>query len=149
MIVATRGVNSYFEYNSYLVITNTKTRYKCDFLTDMYSPPSQLVSSFLNINGLRTSYHTFCNVQSGELWHSATLCYTTATTGYVMECTGSNSPHQNGKTEYLNCAFGVMVLSLLYSSDFHPQYCSATLVHAVHPNTWLWHSALDINPFEA
>ena len=32
-----------------------------------------------------------------------------ATTGYVMEPTGSDSSHQNGKVEYLNRIFSVMV----------------------------------------
>ena len=66
-----------------------------------------------------------------------------------MEPTGSDSPHQNGKVERLNGTFGVMVGTLLYLSGLPPQYWSAALVHAVHLKNRLWHSALDVSPFEA
>ena len=146
---ATRVVNSYDGYNSYLLITDAKTRYTWVFLTATKEPPTQVVNTFLNTNGLKTGYRALRIDQGGELWRSDTLRHITATAGYVMEPTGSDSPHQNGKVERLNGTFGVMVRSLLYSSGLPPQYWSAALVHSVHLKNRLWHSALDVTPFEA
>ena len=46
---ATRVVNSYDGYNSYLLITDAKTRYTWVFLTATKEPPTQVVHTFLNI----------------------------------------------------------------------------------------------------
>mgnify|MGYP006166984397 FL=1 len=83
-------------------------------------------------NGLPNGYRALRLDQGGELWRSAALRDVTANAGYIMEPTGSDSPHQNGKVERLNGTFGVMVRSLLYSSGLPPKYWSAALVHAVH-----------------
>ena len=42
-----------------------------------------------------------------------------------------------------------MVRSLLYLSGLSPIYWSDALLHAVYLKNRLWHSALDITPFEA
>ena len=149
LIGATRVVNTYDGYNSYLLITYAKTRYTWVFLTATKEPPTKLVNTFFDTNGFKTGYHALCIDQGGELWCSDSLHHITANAGYVMEPTGSDSPHQNGKVERLNGTFGVMVRSLLYSSGLPPQYWSAALVHVVHLKNRLWHSALDVTPFEA
>ena len=145
---ASRVVDSYDGYNSYLLITDAKTRFTWVFLTTSKAPPIDLVKTFLLQNGLPTGYRALRLDQGGELWRSAALRDVTANAGYIMEPTGSDSPHQNGKVERLNGTFGVMVRSLLYSSGLPPKYWSAALVHAVHLKNRLWHSALACTPFE-
>jgi len=145
---ASRVVDSYDGYNSYLLITDAKTRFTWVFLTTSKAPPIDLVKTFLLQNGLPNGYRALRLDQGGELWRSAALRDVTANAGYIMEPTGSDSPHQNGKVERLNGTFGVMVRSLLYSSGLPPKYWSAALVHAVHLKNRLWHSALACTPFE-
>ena len=149
IIGATRVVNSYDEYNSYLLITDAKTRYTWVFLTATKEAPTKLVNTFLDTNGLKTGYHALHIDQGGELWRSDSLHHMTANAGYVMEPSGSDSPHQNGKVECLNGTFGVMEQWLLCSSGLPLQCLSAALDHAVHLKNRLWHSALDVTPLEA
>ena len=142
-------MNSYDGYNSYLLITDAKTRFTWVFLTATKSPPVDIVHKFLTTFGLRDGYRALRVDQGGELWRSDALRTVTSTAGYIMEPTGSDSPHQNGKVERLNGTFGVMVRSLLYSAGLPPAYWSAALVHAVYLKNRLWHSSLQCTPFES
>ena len=67
---ATRVVNSHDGYNSYLLITDAKTRYTWVFLTATKEPSAEIVNTFLNTKGLRTGYHALCIDHGGELWQS-------------------------------------------------------------------------------
>ena len=146
---ATRVVSSYDGYSSYLLITDAKTRYTWVFLTASKDPPVAIVQHFLTTYGLTKGYRALCLDQGGELWRSDALRTITDAAHYVMEPTGSDCPHQNGKVERLNGTFGIMVRALLYSSGLPPKYWSAALVHAVYLKNRLWHSALTLTPFEA
>jgi hypothetical protein len=84
------------------------------------------------------------------LWHSNELRKVVLEAKYVMEPIGNDSPNQNGKVEWLNGTFGIMVRSLLYSSGLPPKYWSSALLHAVvHLKNRLWHSAIDQTPYGA
>ena len=93
LIGATRVVNTYDGYNSYLLITDAKTRYTWVFLTATKEPPTKLVNTFLDTNGLKAGYRALRIDQGGELWRSDSICHIAANAGYVMEPTGSDGPH--------------------------------------------------------
>ena len=146
---ATRVIQSYDGFNSYLIISDAKSRYTWIFLTSSKSPPVDILCEFLAKQGLKDSYRAIRVDQGGELWRSNELCKVVLEAKYVMEPTGNDSPNQNGKVERLNGTFGIMVRSLLYSSSLPPKYWSSALLHAVHLKNRLWHSAIDQTPYGA
>jgi hypothetical protein len=89
--------------------------------------------------------------QGGKLWRSTALRNIVAKAGYGMEPTGIDSPHQNGKVERLSGTFGVPhgSLSFILCRSSTQKYWSSALVHAVHLNNRLWHSALTCTPYKA
>jgi hypothetical protein len=70
---ATRVVTSYDDYNSYLLITDAKTRYTWIFLTASKDPPCDIVTRFLKTFGLKSVYRSLRMDQGGELWRSSAV----------------------------------------------------------------------------
>lgn len=145
-----RIVESFDGYNSYLLITDAKTRYTWVFLTKSKAPPVDIITEHLKRFGLHSDEYRAIRVdQGGELYGSKDFCEAVLKAGYIIEPTGSGLHHQNGKVERLNLTYGIMVRSLLYSAGLSPIYWSAALLHAVYLKNRLWHSTLKVTPYEA
>jgi len=65
---------------------------------------------------------------------------------YVVECTGADSPSQNGGTEIYNNTLAVKVRTLLYGSGIPAKFWSAALLHAVYLHNRLVRSATHKTP---
>ena len=71
--------------------------------------------------------------QCGELARSKAFCETMLKDyGYVVECTGADSPSQNGGAKIYNNTLAVKVRTLLYGSGLPAKFCSAALFHTVY-----------------
>jgi hypothetical protein len=81
IIGATQVVNSCDGYNSVLITNDDKTRYTWVFLTETKEPPTLLVHTFFNPNGLKTDYCALCIDQGDEVWLSDSLWLISATAG--------------------------------------------------------------------
>jgi hypothetical protein len=68
--------------------------------------------------------------------------------GYVVECTGAESPSQNGGVEIYNNTLAVKVQTLLYGSGIPAKFWSAALLHAVFLHNRLVHSPTHKTPYE-
>ena len=132
---APRIVNSYDGYNSYLLITDAKTRFTWVFLTATKSPPVDIVHKFLTTFGLRDGYRALRVDQGGELWRSDCLthCYFHSWLVILWNPLAVTVRIKMGK---LNASMAHLVSwsarSLLYSAGLPPAYWSAALVHAVY-----------------
>ena len=60
--------------------------------------------------------------------------------GYVVECTGADSPSQNDGAKIYNKTLAAKVRTLLYGSGFPAKFWSAALLHAVYLHNRLVHS---------
>ena len=87
--------------------------------------------------------------QGGKLAQSHAFCETMLKDfGYVVECTGADSPSQNGGTKiYNNSTLAVKVRTLLYGYGLPAKFWSATLLHAVYLHNRLVHSATHKTPY--
>ena len=65
---------------------------------------------------------------------------------YIVECTGADSPNQNGAVEIWNQQLGNTVRIFLYSAALPAQYWSAALLHAVQIHNRRVHSKLKLTP---
>ena len=125
-----RVVQSFDGFNSYLLIVDEVSRYLWVFLTKSKEPPIGEVTTFLaqfgNSEGgiIRTD-------QGGELARSEK--FRTAVLNrqfkvedkpYIVECTGADSPNQNGAVEIWNQHLGNTVRIFLYSAALPAQYWS-------------------------
>ena len=85
--------------------------------------------------------------QGGELARSKAFRETMLKDyGYVVECTGADSPSQNGGAEIYNNTLAVKVRTLLYGSGLPAKFWSAALLHAVYLHNRLVHSATHKTP---
>jgi hypothetical protein len=103
---------------------------------------------FLAVHGLKDGPRFLRMDQGGELWGSAQLRYIANTEGYIIEPTGFDSAWHNGKVEYLNGTFGLMVRCLLYSSGLWAKLWSPALIHAVYLKNRLYHKAIGMTPYK-
>jgi hypothetical protein len=87
--------------------------------------------------------------QGGELWNIHDLHGVADDATYVVEPTGSDAASENGKVECPNGTLAAMVRCLLYSAGLAPNMWSAALRHAVYLKNRLWHSAINMTPFQA
>ncbi len=102
-----RVVCSYDGYSSYLLIVDEASRFFWVFLTDLKSPPIDIIKEFLTQHGhddggcIRTD-------QGGELARSLAFQDTLLRDfHYTLEPTGMDSPSQNGAVEVYNDKFTV------------------------------------------
>jgi hypothetical protein len=145
-----RVVTSIDGYNAYLLICDAATHYTWVFPTISKAPPILIIEALLHQKGATPGLHYIRMDQGGNLWRSSKLCDVIATSGYIIEPTGSDSANQNGKVERLNGTFGVMVRALLYSAGLRVvSFWSRALLHAVYLKNRLYHRAIHCTSYQA
>jgi hypothetical protein len=108
-----RIVVLYDDHCAYLLIVDSALQRVWAFLTKLKEPPLAILHAFLskygNGNGIiRTD-------QDGKLAHSGKFCESMLKDfRYVVECTGADSPSQNGGAEIYKNTLAVKVQTLLY-----------------------------------
>jgi hypothetical protein len=141
-------VMSYDGYCTYLLIIDGTTRRSWMFLTASKEPPITICLAFLHDFG--NTWGIIRTDQGSELARSnGFITAMLKNHGYVVECTGANSPSQNGSAEIFNNTLAVKVQTLLYGSGLLAKFWSAALLHSVFLQNRLVHSTTNRTPYEA
>jgi hypothetical protein len=125
-----RIVLSYDGHCAYLLIVDSTSRRVWAFLTKSKEPPIAILNAFMSKFGkgngiIRTD-------QGGKLARSNAFRDTMLKDfGYVVECTGADSPSQNGGAKIYNNTQAVKVRTLLYGFGLPAKFWSAALLHTV------------------
>lgn len=136
-----RLIRSHDGFDSYLLITDAKTRYLWIFLCKNKTPPIKTLRLFLAQYGLQTGPRTIRTDQGGELAKSHKIQETIAEAGYSLEITGSDNSSQNGIVERPHRTLANMMRSALTDSGMSQKYWSDALVHSVFIKNRLPHAA--------
>jgi hypothetical protein len=140
-------VFSYDGHCAYLLIEDSASRRVWAFLTKSKEPPITILNAFMSKFG--TGSGIIRTDQGGKLAQSNAFRETMLKDfGYVVECTGADSPSQNGGAEIYNNTLAVKVRTLLYGSGLPAKFWSAALLHAVYLHNRLVHSATHKTPYE-
>lgn len=141
-------VESFDGYVAYLIIVDDATKYVWIFLRKSKTPPTDLVSHFLQMYGRKSGGVIRCD-QGGELARSHQFRSEMMKKHlYVVEPTGADSPSQNGMTEHWNDTLAVTTRALLYGAALPAKYWSAAFTHAAYIHNRRVHSGLNSNPYE-
>ena len=138
-----RLIRSHDGFDSYLLITDAKTRYLWIFLCKNKNPPIKTLQLFLDQYGLQTGPRTIRTDQGGELAKSHKIQETIAAAGYSLETTGSDNSSQNGMIERPHRTLANMMRSALTDSGMDQKYWSDALVHSVFIKNRLPHAAFN------
>jgi hypothetical protein len=103
------SVTCYGGHNTFLLIVCAKACHTWVFCQPSKAPPLHILKCFLEVNGLKDGPRFLCMDQCGKLWRSKLLHGVAAKSAYVIEPTGVDAGNENGKVEFSNGTFGVMV----------------------------------------
>ena len=138
-----RIIRSHDGYNSYLLITDIKTRYSWIFLTKNKQPPIQTVSTLLDMHGSKGGHRTIRTDQGGELASCQAFRNMIMQKNYTLEITGADNSSQNGIAERPHQTLANMVRSALTNADLPSKYWSDAIIHAVFIKNRLPHAAFN------
>ena len=136
-----RIIRSHDGFDSYILITDAKTRYLWMFLCKNKNPPLKTVQLFLDQHGLKSGTRIVRTDQGGELAKSKLMQDTIAAAGYSLEITGSDNSSQNGTVKRPHRTLANMMRAALTNSGLSAKYWSDALVHSVFIKNRLPHAA--------
>ena len=142
--VDNRLVRSHNGYSSYVLIIGHKTRYTWVFLTKNKRPPTEIITKFLQVYGLKDERVKIVRTnQGGELVNSKEFHSTIAACGYQCEITVAENSSQNGKAERPYRTMANIMRASLENATLHPKYWSDALLHSTFIKNRLPHSAFN------
>ena len=124
-------IRSHDGFNSYLLITDAKSRYMWIFLCRNKSPPINTLKLFLAQYGLDNGPRIVRTDQGGELAKSHAIQEVIAKAGYALETTGADNSSQNGKVERPHQTLANMMRSALTDSGLSNRFWSDAIIHSV------------------
>ena len=134
-------IRSHDGFDSYLLITDAKTRYLWIFLCKNKKTPTKTVKLFLDQHGQTQGPRIIRTDQGGELAKSKLMQDTIAAAGYSLEITGSDNSSQNGTVERPHRTLANMMRAALTNSGIGEKYWSDALIHSVFIKNRLPHAA--------
>lgn len=136
--------------NSYCLIVDRATRYCWVYLSDSKEPPTKAVKLILQkFKNPNVSNHTFRTDNDQGLNKSTEFRQMLEEQGFTIELTGPDSSDQNVRAERPHQDFGRMMRCALHGAGLGPEFWSFALTHAVHIKNRLWHSSINLSPYEA
>ena len=136
-----RLIRSHDGFDSYLLITDAKSRYLWMFLCKNKYPPLKTIKLFLDQHGQKSGTRIVRTDQGGELAKSKLMQDTIANAGYSLEITGSDNSSQSGTVKRPHRTLANMMRAALTNSGLSAKYWSDALIHSVFIKNRLPHAA--------
>ena len=135
--------------NSYLLVADRATRMIWVHCSNTKSAPVKEVQAILSKFKSKNPHRTIRTDQDQALAKSFDFQKMVVEEGFIVEPTGTDNSKQNSRAERPHRDLAQMMRCMLHSADLGPEYWSHAIVQAVYIKNRIWHSALNMSPFQA